>query len=181
MFFGSLMLDAIAYQQEYLPILRELFTEHLQSAGELAQAEYGVTIDVPKTIDRELTDTAIAALYTPPTGSLLLARLDDYIIGCAAIRQLDSYTCELCRMYVRPLYRRQGVARMLFDRLIAIARAANYTTMRLDTPRFARAAHQLYADYEFTEIPPYAGTKIPLERQAHWLYMERSLSDHLRK
>ncbi len=175
------MLEAIAYQPEYLPILRELFTEHLQSARELAQLAYGVTIDVANTIDRELTAAALATLYTPPSGALLLARIDTDIVGCAAIRQLEPQICELCRMYVRPRYRRQGVARMLLDRLIAIASAANYNTMRLDTPRFASAAHQLYADYGFTEIPPCAGTKIPLERQAHWLYMERSLSDQLRK
>ncbi len=170
------MLDLIPYHPIYLPTLQELFTEHLESAKELAQSEYAVTIDVPNTIDRELTDAALAALYTPPAGALLLAQIDDRIVGCAAIRKLDAQICELCRMYVRPTYRRQGVASGLLDRLISIAQTANYSKMRLDTPRFASAAHQLYADYGFVEILPYPGTKIPIDRQAYWLYMERSLT-----
>ncbi len=48
--------------------------------------------------------------------------------------------------------------------------------MRLDMPRFASAAHQLCAEYEFAEIPPYPGTKIPIDRQPYWLYLERSLT-----
>jgi putative acetyltransferase len=169
------MLDSIPYQPIYLPTLRALLTEHLESAKILAQTEYSVTIDVPNTIDRELNDTALAKLYSPPTGALLLARIDRVIVGCAAIRQLEPQICELCRMYVKPAHRRQGVARALLERLISIAQTANYQAMRLDTPRFASAAHHLYADYGFVEIPPYPGTKIPIERQAYWLYMERSL------
>jgi hypothetical protein len=46
------MLDLISYQPAYLPMLRELFTENLQSAIELAQAKYSVTMDVPNNIDR---------------------------------------------------------------------------------------------------------------------------------
>jgi GNAT superfamily N-acetyltransferase len=170
------MLELIAYQSFYLPALRQLFTEHLQAAQKLAQAEYSVRLDVPNMLERELDREALAALYTPPQGYLLLAQLDEEIVGCAAIRQLDVEICELCRMYVQPAYRRQGIAKALLDRLIALAATANYTTIRLDTPRFAGAAHQLYADYGFVEIPPYPGTKIPLDRQPYWLYMERSIS-----
>lgn len=169
------MLDLIPYVPKYLPTLRSLFTEHLQSATQLAQSEYGITIDVPNTIDRELNDTALAQLYTPPDGALLLAQIDEQIVGCAAIKPLEAQICELCRMYVRPQHRRQGIARALIERLISIAQTAHYQKMRLDTPRFASAAHQLYADYGFVEIPPYPGTKIPIDRQAYWLYMERSL------
>jgi GNAT superfamily N-acetyltransferase len=170
------MLEFIAYQPLYLPTLRQLFTEHLQAARDLAQAEYLVRLDVPNMLERELTHEALAALYTPPRGYLLLAQLDEAIVGCAAIRQLDLEICELCRMYVQPAYRRQGIARALLDRLITLAATTNYTTIRLDTPRFARAAHQLYAEYGFVEIPPYPGTKIPLDRQPYWLYMERSIN-----
>lgn len=169
------MLHLIPYQPFYLPALRELFTEHLQSARDIAQARYPIELDVAAMLDRELTDEALAALYTPPAGALLLAQIDTRIVGSAGIRQLDPQTCELCRMYVKPEDRRQGIARALMDELISIARAANYTTMRLDTPRFAIAAHQLYASYGFVEIPSYPGTKIPLDRQSYWLYMERSL------
>lgn len=173
------MLDLTPYLPKYLPTLRELFNEHLQSATALAQAEYGITIDVPNTIDRELNDTALAQLYTPPDGALLLAQIDRQIVGCAAIKRLEPQICELCRMYVRPQYRRQGVARALLERLISISQSAHYQAMRLDTPRFASVAHQLYADYGFVEIPAYPGTKIPIERQAYWLYMERSLEPNL--
>jgi GNAT superfamily N-acetyltransferase len=128
------MLELIAYQPLYLPAIRQLFTEHLQAARDLAQAEFLVKLDVPDMLERELNDEALAALYTPPRGYLLLAQLDDAIVGCAAIRQLDAQICELCRMYIQPAYRRQGIARALLDRLITVAATAHYTTIRLDTP-----------------------------------------------
>jgi GNAT superfamily N-acetyltransferase len=173
------MLELISYQPSYLPVLRELFTEHLQAAKVVAESAYPVVLDVPNLIETELADEALAKLYTFPAGSLLLAQAEDEIVGCAAIRKLTPDICELCRMYVRPAYRRQGVARALLDELIEIACTANYKTMRLDTPRFAQAAHQLYADYQFVEIPAYPGTKIPIDRQPYWLYMERSIAQEI--
>lgn len=111
--------------------------------------------------------------YVPPRGRLLVARTatgDD--AGCAALRPLASDTCEMKRLYVRAPFRGTGLGRLLVRRLVAEARAAGYTRMRLDTLPAMQEALGLYASLGFREIAPYrhnpmAGTRfleLELER-----------------
>jgi carbonic anhydrase len=51
-------------------------------------------------IEQELA--ALPGTYVPPTGSLLLARLDDQAAGCITLKGHDSITGEVKRLYVRP-------------------------------------------------------------------------------
>jgi len=79
------------------------------------------------------------------------------------------------RLYVRPPLRRRGVGRALVSRLLDEARAIGYTSLRLDSAGYMTAAHALYRSLGFREIAPYAGSEIPKQFRAHWVFMERLL------
>jgi hypothetical protein len=53
--------------------------------------------------DAEAFEQELATLpgkYVPPRGQLLLATLDGAPAGCVALRQIDSASCEMKRMFV---------------------------------------------------------------------------------
>ena len=61
--------------------------------------------------------------YGLPDGRLYLALQDGAPAGCIALRKLDAKRCELKRLYVRPAFRRRGLARLLTEQIIRDARA----------------------------------------------------------
>ncbi|MDX6496110.1 MAG: hypothetical protein QOE17_2096 [Gaiellales bacterium] len=142
-------------------VVHELFQEYAQSLGfDLCFQGFDVEL------------ATLPGRYSPPSGRLLLARLDGLPVGCVALRDLDDGgICEMKRLYVRPEARSAGAGTLLTDAIIAEARAAGYARMRLDTiaPIMERAV-SLYRRRGFVEIPAYAEN--PIEGA---LYLELSL------
>lgn len=93
--------------------------------------------------------------YAPPRGRLLLARDDDAVAGCVAMRPLTGETCEMKRLYVRPRFRTGGLGRQLAERVIAEARSAGYRRMFLDTLPMMTGAQRLYESLGFKDVPAY--------------------------
>lgn len=94
--------------------------------------------------------------YASPEGRLLLARIDNKIGGCIALRKLESGICEMKRLYVRPEFRGRGIGKILCDKLLEQAKSKGYKKMRLDTIYHQmQSAIKLYKSYGFHEIPPY--------------------------
>ncbi|UCG53185.1 MAG: GNAT family N-acetyltransferase [Candidatus Latescibacterota bacterium] len=93
--------------------------------------------------------------YSPPSGSLLLALIDDLAVGCVALRSLSDDTCEMKRLYVKPRFRGLRLGRRLAKAIIDEARRIGYARMRLDAIRSMKAAVELYTTLGFKEIPPY--------------------------
>jgi ribosomal protein S18 acetylase RimI-like enzyme len=94
--------------------------------------------------------------YAPPNGRLLLAKDNDQLAGCIALRQLVPGICEMKRLFVRPAYQGTGLGRILVDRIIDEARKLGYTHIRLDTmPGRMDKAIALYRSIGFVEIAPY--------------------------
>jgi putative acetyltransferase len=107
--------------------------------------------------DRAHYDEEIAhfeELYGPPRGRMLLAVIDGEPAGCTCIRDWEG-GAELRRVFVRPAYRRRGVARLLVSAAIDEARSLGYPRMTLITMRQFSGAMALYASLGFTEIEPY--------------------------
>jgi ribosomal protein S18 acetylase RimI-like enzyme len=130
-------------------IVRELIAEYANALG----------VDLSfQDLDHELA--TLETFYE----LILLARDDDRVAGCVALRRIDDEICEMKRLYVRPAFRGINLGRQLAERIIDAARDRSYKRMRLDTLPTMTAAIPLYQSLGFVEIEPYrfnpvAGTR----------------------
>ncbi len=123
--------------------------------------EYGEEIQVDlsfQNFDEELIQ--LPGKYAPPSGRLFVALFNGRPAGCVAIRRLESDTCEMKRLYVRPYYRGTGIGRRLAQAAIDAARAIGYRAIYLDTLPTMTTAAGLYGSLGFREIPPYYDSPI---------------------
>jgi ribosomal protein S18 acetylase RimI-like enzyme len=109
--------------------------------------------------ERELA--ALPGDYAPPSGRLLLVRVEGAPAGCVALRPLGVGVCEMKRLYIRPAWRGLGLGRRLVEELLGHARRIGYATMRLDTVPSMVEAIDLYVSLGFRDIPPYRPNPIP--------------------
>ena len=120
--------------------------------------EYAAWLDVDlcfQNFDAEMAD--LAAVYAPPAGRLYLVRADGEPAACIGLKPLAKPgEAEVKRLFVRPSHRGRGIAGALVTRIIEDARAAGYSTLRLDTlpPRMPEA-DELYRSFGFVQTPPY--------------------------
>ncbi|HWJ96167.1 MAG TPA: GNAT family N-acetyltransferase [Telluria sp.] len=154
-----------------LDAVRDIFREYAQGLGvDLCFQQF----------DEELAN--LPGDYAPPRGALFVARVDDRIAGCCALRPLDAAdypnAAEMKRLYVRPAFRGTGLGRHLAEAALDAARQRGYACVLLDTLSDMEAARALYEDLGFEEIPPYYHNPIP---GAHYLKadLERSAGSAL--
>ncbi|HXI25361.1 MAG TPA: GNAT family N-acetyltransferase [Pyrinomonadaceae bacterium] len=104
--------------------------------------------------EKELAE--LPGAYAEPNGRLLLARYDDELAGCVALRKFSESTCEMKRLFVRDTFRGKGVGRFLIETIIRNAKEIGYERMLLDTlPPRMNDAIALYRSRGFQEIAPY--------------------------
>lgn len=94
-------------------------------------------------------------MYSPSDGGIVLCKMQDKFIGCAAIRKIDENACELKRMWVQLPYQKMSIGEKLLQECIALAKQLNYTEIRLDTLQRLQPAIQLYKKYNFVETEAY--------------------------
>lgn len=99
--------------------------------------------------------------YGKPDGRLYLARADGKPAGCIALRKLDDNTCEIKRLYVRPLFRRKKIGDTLMQRTLSDAREIGYQYVNLDTLPMLTGAIHMFRKLNFQEIPRYNDSPLP--------------------
>ena len=129
-----------------------------QPDAEPLLAEYYETIGV---VERDTPESLIAYLSGADT-ALWLAYVDGAAAGCVAFRPLalpalaaGQRAGECKRMYVRPGFRRRGVAEALLSELEAYARREGYRWIYLDSKGDMQAAHRFYAKRGYTACDRY--------------------------
>jgi GNAT superfamily N-acetyltransferase len=114
-----------------------------------------------------------AAMFDPPTGSFVVARVDGdgdgdgdgeadgdaQPVGGAGVRTVAPGEGEVRRVWVDPEWRRRGVARALMDGLEDAARDLGLVTLRLATGDRQPEAAALYdsSGWERTRVDVYEG------------------------
>ena len=88
----------------------------------------------------------------PPSGALIVARLDGKPIGCGALKFHGDAPAELKRMWVAPRARGLGVGRRLLEELERHARDAGVTIVRLETNHALTEAIALYRRSGYVEV-----------------------------
>jgi GNAT superfamily N-acetyltransferase len=153
--------------------VRRLWFDYLVWGNDEMQARYGVHPHSPQgTVD---SDIESIARFQPPNGRLVLAFRGEHACGVGCLHRIGGHTAEIKRMYVDPTLRRAGAGRAILEHLLAAAREAGHTRVRLDSPRFMTAAHALYRSQGFVNIEPYPESEVPEEFRPYLLFMERSL------
>ena len=126
------------------PEIQALLQQHLTNMAEHSPRESIHALDV-------------TALRAP--GITFWSGWDDHVLlGCGALRELDSIHGEIKSMRTAPEHRRRGVARQFMTHLIAEARRRRYTRLSLETGSMAafEPARRLYASFGFKVCPPFA-------------------------
>jgi N-acetylglutamate synthase-like GNAT family acetyltransferase len=110
--------------------IRRATADDTQRARTIVE-EYNESIGVVKRDDATHFDQ-----YVSSPNAFWLAEIDHESAGCVALRPLPEVhgrACEVKRLYVRPAYRRAGVAAELMDAVEAYALEVGYDAIYLDT------------------------------------------------
>ena len=99
---------------------------------------------------------------TPPSGLLILGRLQGRPVGCGALKFHEKEPAELKRMWIAESVRGLGVGRRLLAELERRAREAGARVLRLETNRALSEAIQLYRSAGYVEVEAFNA-----ERYAH--------------
>jgi len=126
---------------------------HFERFKELLQDYAGHDLADPQhsSIWRDMAQ--LPGRYAPPQGQVLLAYRDGELAGCGAfVTSLEPSLAEIKRVYVRPAFRRQGLARVLTLALAEQAGQKAFQTAGICTWPDNSAALALYQQLGFVPI-----------------------------
>lgn len=133
------------------PVVQPLYADFIrESDGPLVYDREEAGID----LDEEIAAGPPADL-APPSGVLLLARVNGEPAGLGGVRYLDTEAAEVKSMYVAPAFRGSGLGRQILARLDEIALEHGCRAVRLDTSDYLTPAVGLYRSAGYREVPAY--------------------------
>jgi N-acetylglutamate synthase-like GNAT family acetyltransferase len=133
-----------------IPVIKGLFQEYAASLNfELDFQDF-----------REELET-LPGKYSPPLGSILVAKENGETVGCVAVRPLGEEICEMKRLYVKPAHRGKRLGLELALTIIEEAKRLGYKAMRLDTVVAMKEASTLYRALGFQPIDAYCYNPLP--------------------
>lgn len=125
--------------------IADLLQEHLENMHEITPPESIHALD-------------LEALRSPDI-TFFSAWEGNELLGCGALKELDSRSGEVKSMRTAKAHRRRGVASKILEHIIKEAERRAYDCLNLETgafPEFA-PARALYARYGFEYRGPFAG------------------------
>jgi GNAT superfamily N-acetyltransferase len=132
-------------------------------------AELSAALDDPRQPVASRHGYSVARLVAERV-AFFVAWCADAPAGCAGLARAADYG-EVKRMYVRPAFRRRGVAQALLDELAAQARAAALPRLRLETGIWQHEAIAFYERSGFSRTGPFG----PYREDPFSVYFERPL------
>lgn len=123
--------------------IHALLQEHLRSMYELSPPESVHALDLESLRKPEIT------FWSAWEGPLLL--------GCGALKELDSKHGEVKSMRTPSARRRRGAGRAILSHIVRVAKDRGYERLYLETgsPGAFMPARTLYASYGFTICGPF--------------------------
>lgn len=87
--------------------------------------------------------------------SVIVCYEDNFPAGCGALKEYDSKTGEIKRMFVHPEHRNKGIANAVLQELEAWAKELHFTACVLETSFKLENALALYKKFGYQQIPNY--------------------------
>lgn len=148
------------------PVLRqgvtELFKAYFDELYELGcdlgfQGFQSEWTDLPGKYDFEKKGGLFVAITKPANEEIDLHNLEHskYVSGCIAIRPLDEKCGEVKRMYIRKTHRRNGIGKIMAEKIISHGWDLGYEEIKLDSLERLTGAVKLYEGLGFNRIDPY--------------------------
>jgi GNAT superfamily N-acetyltransferase len=138
---------------------REIQLEYISWIVSMLKREHGISLPADSINGLMDETTSNWPLYSGRLGRFILAYIGKSVVGMAGIKYVSRDVCELKRLYVLPHNRRDGLGKLLVERLIAAARILGYGKVRLETLDFMSEAISLYESLGFVRTSEFEGTE----------------------
>jgi GNAT superfamily N-acetyltransferase len=132
--------------------IRRVMASEIDTAYAIVEEYY----EAMSVVARDTPDE-FARLYFGEGTGIWLARLEEKVIGCIALRVMPQFTerGEVKRLYVKPEYRGRGIAVALHHALETYALDFGYHWLSLDTADNMRSAIRFYEQQGYKRCARY--------------------------
>ncbi|MCG8697210.1 MAG: GNAT family N-acetyltransferase, partial [Bacteroidales bacterium] len=125
-------------------VIADFLEEHVEEMKAVSPPESKHALDLEGLRQREITFWSVWE--------------GESLVGCGALKELDSHHGEVKSMRVAPRFRKRGVATLLLEHIVMVARERGYTRLSLETGSmpFFLPARALYECFGFAYCEPFA-------------------------